>query len=256
MLFTDLEGFTAFSEHLGPETVRARLSEHFTAMVEALLAEGATLDKFIGDSVMAYFGAPVPLADHPARACSAALAMQARMAEITARWVAEGLPRVRMRVGINSGRVVAGNMGTATVFNYTVVGDAVNLAARLEGANKTYGTSILVGDATRAAAGPGFVFREIDRVRVHGRDEPVALHELVGRTAEVDARRLDVVRLYAQGLDRYRRQDWPAAVQAFGDARSIDPDDAASGVMWQRSTAHAATPPGPGWNGVHVLGGK
>jgi adenylate cyclase len=256
VVFTDLEGFTAMSERLPPEEIRARLSEHFTAMVDALLAEGATLDKFIGDSVMAYFGAPLADANHAAHACAAALAMQRAMAQLTERWESQGLRRVRMRVGINSGRVVAGNMGTASVFNYTVVGDTVNLASRLEGASKAYGTAILAGDGTRASAGDGFVFRELDAIRVQGREQPVAIHELLGRTGEVDPRVLERARVYAEGLDRYRSQNWAGARQAFEALLALDPQDGASLAMLARTIEYEVNPPGPAWDGVYAMRGK
>ena len=257
VLFTDLEGFTAFSEHLGPEEVRARLSEHFTEMVAALLDERATLDKFIGDSVMAYFGAPLPDASHVSHACRAALAMQERMRALNERWSAGGrMPSVRMRVGINTGHVVAGNMGTSSVFNYTVIGDTVNLASRLEGVNKAYGTGIIAGERTRAEAGDAFVFRELDAIRVQGRAQPVSIHELVGLAGAVDAPRLLVVAAYAEGLAHYRAQDWPAAEQAFAAALDIDPADRPSAIMLKRVQEYAATPPDPGWDGVYGMRSK
>jgi adenylate cyclase len=250
VLFSDLQGFTAFSEHLGPEQVRARLSEHFTEMVEALLAERATLDKFIGDSVMAYFGAPLPDPDHAGHACRAALAMQARMAALSTTWMAGGMPRVRVRIGLNTGPVVAGNMGTASVFNYTVIGDTVNLASRLEGVNKAYGTGIIVGERTRAGAGDRFVFRELDAIRVQGRAQPVAIHELVGLAGAVDAVGLDVIRAYEEGLVHYRAQQWAAARAAFARASALDPQDGPSTVMLRRTLEFAAAPPGDDWDGV------
>jgi adenylate cyclase len=256
VLFTDLEGFTAFSEHLGPEQVRARLSEHFTAMVDALLDERATLDKFIGDSVMAYFGAPLPDLGHVGHACRAALAMQARMAALNATWSAGGVPQVRMRVGLNTGPVVAGNMGTATVFNYTVIGDTVNLASRLEGVNKAYGTGIIVGERTRAEAGDDFVFRELDAIRVQGRAQPVSIHELVGLAGEVSPDRSLVLEWYRQGLSHYRAQEWEAARQAFTSALGIDTKDSPSTVMLKRATECAADPPGEGWDGVYGMKSK
>jgi adenylate cyclase len=256
VLFTDLEGFTSFSEHLAPDQVRAHLSEHFTEMVDVLLAERATLDKFIGDSVMAYFGAPLPDAAHATQACRAALEMQTRMAALNARWSVSGVPRVCMRVGLNTGRVVAGNMGTATVFNYTVIGDTVNLASRLEGVNKAYGTGIIVGERTRAEAGDGLVFRELDAIRVQGRAQPVAIHELVGLTGEVPAQRVGLLQAYARGLACYRAQDWTRARDAFTSALAIDPLDGPSAVMLKRTAEYAASPPGDGWDGVYGMRSK
>jgi adenylate cyclase len=257
VLFTDLEGFTAFSEHLGPEDVRARLSEHFSEMVEALLEERATLDKFIGDSVMAYFGAPLPDEAHVRHACRAALAMQARMAALNARWTGDGtMPRVRMRVGVNTGNVVAGNMGTSTVFNYTVIGDTVNLASRLEGVNKAYGTGIIVGERTRAQAGDDFVFRELDAIRVQGRAQPVSIHELIGLSGQVDPRRAQVLTAYAHGLACYRAQQWDGARRAFAAALALDPDDKPSAILLKRVDEYEATPPGDGWDGVYGMRSK
>jgi adenylate cyclase len=256
VLFTDLEGFTAMSERLAPEALRERLGEHFTEMVDALLAERATLDKFIGDSVMAYFGAPVADPEHAAHACRAALAMQRRMLALNARWGGAGHPLLRLRIGVNTGRVVAGNMGTATVFNYTVLGDTVNLASRLEGVNKVFRTGIIAGPDTRAQAGAGFVFRELDAIRVVGRAQPVGVHELVGLAGELAATRLAALGHYAEGLARYRARDWEGARRAFSAALALDGRDAPSLVMRERVAAYAEQPPPADWDGVHAIRAK
>ena len=140
MIFTDLEGFTSVAEGLTPEELRARLSMYFKAMMDVLLAEHATLDKFIGDAIMVYFGCPVADADHPRQACRAALAMQRRLNALNEEWRRIGTPGAAHAIGVNTGTAVAGNMGTDEIFNYTILGDCVNLASRLEGVNKQYGT--------------------------------------------------------------------------------------------------------------------
>jgi adenylate cyclase len=182
--------------------------------------------------------------------------MQARLAALNARWSAAGLPRVRMRVGLNTGDVVAGNMGTATVFNYTVIGDTVNLASRLEGVNKAYGTGIIIGERTRAEAGDGFVFRELDAIRVQGRAQPVSIHELVGLSGEVPAAKAEMIRAYTRGLACYRAQDWAGARDAFTAALAVEPHDRPSAVMRERAAEYVANPPGDGWDGVYGMRSK
>jgi adenylate cyclase len=201
VLFSDLESFTSLSERLTPSQLTTHLTGYFREMIDRLLAEGATLDKLIGDAIMVYFGCPVPHADHPAQACRGALAMQRRMADINAQWKREGLPTLRTRiVGINTGRVVAGNMGTDTIFNYTVLGDTVNLASRLEGVNKEYSTLIIVGEDTWARVSDRFEARELDWIRVKGKQEPVAIYELVCEAGALEPARRELHSRFAAGL--------------------------------------------------------
>lgn len=257
IIFTDLEGFSALAERVAPGEVRAHLSRYLTAMTDCLLAEHGTLDRFIGDAILAYFGCPVRDASHPAQACRAALVMQRRMRELNAAWEAAGLPRLRMRMGLNTGRVVAGNMGTDTVFHYTIIGDAVNLASRLESVNKIYGTDMLAGEDTRRLAGDAFVWREIDRVKVKGRATAATIYTLVGQAG--DAREPDsgkrVAAHYATGLSKYRERQWLTAAEYFRSALSIDPSDGPSRTMLARCKQHAASssPPPETWDGVFEL---
>ena len=237
IIFTDLEGFSALAERVAPGEVRAHLSRYLTAMTDCLLAEHGTLDRFIGDAILGYFGCPVRDASHPAQACRAALVMQRRMRELNAEWEAAGLPRLRMRMGLNTGRVVAGNMGTDTVFHYTIIGDAVNLASRLESVNKIYGTDMLAGEETRRLAGDGFVWREIDRVKVKGRATAATIYTLIGQAG--DAREPDTAREagkhYAAGLASYRAREWKCAAELLPigavDRRGRRPEPHAAGAM-------------------------
>ena len=252
VLFSDLEGFTTLSEHLSPPQLTAHLSGYFKEMLDLLLAERGTLDKLIGDAIMVYFGAPIRDSRHAEQACRAALAMQARMVALNARWAAQGLPTLRMRIGVNSGRAVAGNMGTDTIFNYTILGDCVNLASRLEGVNKEYDSLILVGEETWSRVRDGFEGREVDWIRVKGKAKPVAIYELAARAGTLDQRKRAVFSLFAEALALYRAGRWPEARAAFERVLETDPSDGPSRTFLARCAEHAASPPGL-WEGVHVM---
>ena len=242
VLFSDIRGFSLFSEGMPPEELAAFLGEYLTPMTELVLESGGTLDKYIGDAVMAIWGAPVDVPDHAARACDVALKMQAALVALNKTWAASGKPAVAIGVGINTGAMAVGNMGSAARFDYTVLGDQVNLGARLEALTKEYGISILVGEATVAAAGDGFVFREIDLVRVKGRAGAVPVFELVGRraNAKVDPR-------FPAALALYRAREFAAAREAFA---ALDGDPVAA-AMAARCAILAAAPPDEDWDGVY-----
>jgi len=253
VIFTDLEGFTTLSERLTPEALRAHLSGYFKEMMDLLLAERATLDKFIGDAIMVYFGCPIRDPTHAAQACRAALAMQTRMVDLNRQWAAEGLPKLRMRVGINTGRAVAGNMGTDSIFNFTILGDCVNLASRLEGVNKEYGSLILIGEDTLEQVRGQFEVREIDWIRVKGKERPVAIYELVAPAGQLADARREAFRRFAEGLALYRRMFWEAAAAEFRVALDLDPHDGPSAAFLTRCQHYAMEPPPPAWDGVHVM---
>ena len=252
VLFSDLEGFTTLSERLGPAALSAHLSGYFKEMLDVLLPQRGTLDKLIGDSIMMYFGCPIPDERHAVEACLGALAMQKRMIGLNAAWGAAGLPQLRTRVGINTGRAVAGNMGTDAIFNYTILGDCVNLASRLEGVNKEYTTLIIAGEDTWTRARDLFVFRELDWIRVKGKVKPVAIYELAGEAADVDARRRELFARYAEGLALYREGRWTDAAASFAQALGLDPADGPSQTLASRCAHYLAHPP-DGWDGVHVM---
>jgi adenylate cyclase len=255
-VFTDLEGFTTLSERLTPAALQRHLSGFFKAMMDVLLAEGATLDKFIGDAIMVYFGCPIPNSAHARQACRAALRMQARMRELNTQWAAEGLPALRMRVGINTGIAVAGNMGTDTIFNFTVLGDCVNLASRLEGVNKEYGTLVLAGEETWARVAPHFEGREIDFIRVKGKERPVSIYELAAVSGELPPHIREVFDRFTAGLQCYRAQQWLDAKAWFDSALSLEPADGPSATFARRAAEYARHPPAAGWDGVHVMHAK
>jgi adenylate cyclase len=182
ILFSDIRGFTSISERMQPTEVVGFLNEYLTEMAAIVKQSGGTLDKFIGDAVMAFWGEPVRLEDHADRACACALAMRDRMAEITARFEREGKPPIRIGIGINTADVVVGNIGSLEhKLDYTVIGDGVNLASRLEGQNKDFGTTIIVSAFTLARTGDRFAVRPLGEVKVKGKEEAVAIYELLGR---------------------------------------------------------------------------
>lgn len=180
VMFADLEGFTPVSEMLTPEELVSLINEFLGEMTALILDEGGTIDKYEGDLIMAFFGAPIPLEDHAQRACRTALRMQARMRQLRKTWSRRGLPELRVRIGLHSGPAIVGNMGSEFRFNYTAMGDTVNLASRLEGANKEYGTYVMLSQVTRQMAGPSaFRFRDLGTTRVKGKKEEIDIYELV-----------------------------------------------------------------------------
>ncbi len=210
ILFSDIEGFTRISETLEAPVLFAFMNEYLSEMTEILIAQRGTLDKYIGDAVMGFFGAPVPL-EHPVRAaCLTALAMQSRLRELAPVWQARGIPPIMTRIGLHTAEVMVGNIGSATRFSYTVLGDGVNLASRLEGVNKEYHTNICVSGEIVALAGEGFTFRKLDRIRVKGRDSALDVYELLHDY--LSAR----VAPYEAALEVYFSGDYQAARVAFG----------------------------------------
>jgi adenylate cyclase len=245
VLFSDIRGFSAFSEGMGPEELASFLGEYLSPMTDLVLDSGGTLDKYIGDAVMAIWSAPVDVEDHAARACDVALKMHAALVGLNARWKTEGKPQIAIGVGINTGPMSVGNMGTPARFDYTVLGDQVNLGARLEALTKEYGVDILVGEETYKAAGADFVFREVDLVRVKGRASAAPVYELVGHAkdgARVDPR-------FAEGLAAYRRRAFAAARELF--TQLADAGDRTAAILARRCDDLATEPPPPDWDGVY-----
>ncbi len=244
VLFADLAGFTGLSERLGDGVVPI-VGQFLELASRAVEAEGGTVDKFIGDAVMAFWGAPSTDPDQALHACRAALAIRAGMAEARAR--GEQLGTLQVRIGLNTGPAIVGNVGSRQRLNYTALGDTVNLASRLEGVNKVYGTTILLSGATAAAAGSAVATREIDVVAVYGRSEGVRLFELTGLAGEPGPPGGDA---YAHALDLYRAGRFADAVRGLRDAPA---EDGPAQWLTARSAALVATPPGRGWEPVTHL---
>jgi adenylate cyclase len=254
--FSDIANFTGISEGMDPEALVVHLGEYLQALSEQVLASGGTVDKYIGDAIMAFWGAPLPLAGHALAACTAAMHNQQVLRELRSKWQAEGKPPFHARIGINTGEVVVGNIGSEARMNYTVIGDAVNLASRLEGLNKYYGTSILVSESTFEEAKGGIVARPIDWVSVKGKSAAVLVYELLALREEAKPSIEAFAELYRKALDAYRGQRWEEATGLFEETLTQRPDDGPATEMLRRIRAYRENPPGDGWDGVHHMESK
>ena len=254
VLFSDIEAFTTFSQNMPPEELVAILNEYLSAMAEIIFTNDGTLDKYEGDAIMAFWGAPVPQHDHASRACITALKMQQALADIHELWRDKNKPLFRMRIGINTGDMIVGNMGGRGKFNYTVIGDSVNLASRLEGANKEYKTHVMASQRTYDMVKDQILGRELDLITVKGRSEPVTIYELMQlRDGVVDTNLERFLECYSEALALYRRQLWKNAIQKFESALSFRPHDHPTKLYIERAQLYAITSPPQDWNGVFVM---
>lgn len=254
--FSDVAGFTAIAEKLSPVQLVGLLNEFLTEMTRIILDHGGTLDKFEGDAIIAFWGAPVSMENHAEAACRASVLMQLRLAELRRKWREGGNPELRMRIGICSGKAVVGNMGSKDRMDYTMMGDTVNTAARLEGANKVYGTSSLISDSALRSLGELFFTREIDTVILMGKKAPVTVHELLGLKEEVGDTVKRGVGLYEKGLHAYRSRKWDSAIVLFRAAMENIQDDGPSDVMMERCLFMRKEPPPDDWNGIFIMTSK
>ena len=251
VMFADVAGFTALGERLDPPRLVELMNECFTEVTGAIQSQGGTVDKFIGDAVMAFWNAPVTQPDHAARACRAARDLLEAVARLSNRWSARGLPPISMRVGLATGPGLVGNVGSQTKFNYTVMGDTVNLASRLEGAAKVYDVLSLVAGDTVAAAAGAVEARELDRLQVTGRSEAVPVFEILPARPGTDL--TEACEHYTQGLGAYRLRAFGEAAKRFEAALAANPDDGPAREMRDRCLAFLASPPPNEWRGEHVL---
>jgi adenylate cyclase len=246
VLFTDIKGFTEFAEHAEAGTVATRLGAYLQVMVAVIQREKGTIDKFIGDSVMAFWNAPEPVPGHGALACRAALACREALAGLYASPEWGGVPGFETRFGLHHCIASVGHFGSPERFNYTAIGDGINLASRLESLNKHYGTSIIVSAALRAAAGPGFLIRHLDRVAVKGKTQSLDIYELIGESAAPAPAYLAI---YEQALDAWFQRDFTRALALA----EIHPSDAPSAFLAARCRLFIAAPPPADWDGVYVF---
>ncbi len=252
--FSDIADFTAISEGMEPDRLVDALGRYLELMTGAITRHSGTVDKFVGDGIMAFFNAPEPVPDHPRQACLAALEAQRLLAE-TAEDPAPGEPLFRTRIGLGVGEVLVGNIGTPDRFAYTLLGDAVNLASRLEGLNKLYGTAIIASGAVMDEAGEGFEWRRLDRVAVKGSSRGTLICELLGRHGAVPDTVLIARDAYERALDAYFAAQFDHAGESFDEALRLRPGDRAAAMMRERVHVLADEPP-LSWDGVHVMDEK
>ncbi len=253
VLFSDIRSFTTYSEKYLPEEVVSILGEYLTEMVDVILKYGGMLDKFVGDEIMAVFGAPYYMDDHAEKACFTALEMIRALDRLKEKWQTEGREGFNIGIGVNTGDMIVGNLGSTQIFDYTVIGDAVNLGARLEGINKVYPTAnnIIISEFTKDEIGDGIVTRELDSVRVKGKKKPVAIFELVGEK-DVIVYTSEFLGHYAEGLAGYKNMEWDRAINEFTSSLSIK-DDEVSNMYIKRCKHFKKHPPEKDWDGVFTL---
>jgi len=252
VFFSDVRGFTTISEKLDPHALSELLNQYLTPMTDIIFSNQGTLDKYMGDAIMAFFGAPIPMEKHAHFACRAALQTLTKLFELQREFAAKGLPQIDIGIGLNSGEVSAGNMGSQTVRSYTVMGDAVNLASRLEGINKQYGTRIVLSEFTYERVKEAFTCREIDWVRVKGKSKPVKIYELLKEGA-LAAPAAEHLKVYRQAYSLYRSQNWLEAQEQFSRSLDLDPEDHVSRMFLERCAQALESPPDSGWDGVFEM---
>ncbi|OHD56149.1 MAG: hypothetical protein A2014_01250 [Spirochaetes bacterium GWF1_49_6] len=253
--FSDIQGFTSISEGMTPDVLVGFLNEYLTEMTDIILSVNGTVDKYEGDAIVAFFGAPLIQKDHAIRACNAVVDMQKRLIELRAKWKSENKPEIIVRMGINTGDAVVGNMGSMQRMDYTMMGDTVNLASRLEGANKFYGTCSMISETTFAVVKEEFLARELDTLKVIGKDQPIRVYELMDRMADASAGNIETVSLFKSAMELYKTQKWKDAYNSFAECykKYSDPPSA---VYMDRCQEFIKNPPPASWNGVYVLKSK
>jgi len=268
--FTDIAGFSTFSEELGsPTRLVELLNEYLTAMTDILLSHYGTLDKYQGDAIIAFFGAPAVIPDHAAKACNTAIDMQKKLGELRKKWIGEGdkwpkiVHEMQMRIGLNTGEMTTGNMGSATRMNYTMMGDSVNLAARLESASKQYGVNTMISHYTYDMIKDTFETRKLGNIKVVGKNEPVTVYELICKKGELTEEMADMLLIYNMGVDYFYNREWQKALSCFIKASELEPNHntdptkpTPSKRFAKSCTEFIENPPGENWDGVDELRSK
>lgn len=249
VMFSDMRGFTALSETLTPQALQTLLNQLFSELTQVIRAQRGTIDKYMGDCVMAFWGAPVASDRHAAQAVAAALGMREAMVAFNQAQSARGLPTVGMGIGLNTGPMFVGDMGSDVRRSYTVIGDAVNLGSRLEGLSKLYGVDVVVSDSTRQAAGAGFIWQELDKVKVKGKQEAVTIHAVLGPSAEQTPALDAELEQWQRCLQLYRQQEWAQTLALLNNLQKCAPDKGLYPLYQQRVLDMQTRPPGPNWDG-------
>lgn len=253
VFFSDIADFTSISERISPEALAGHMAVYFEGMTRTILLHRGTIDKYIGDAVMAFWGAPIPRADHALLACRAALGCRSFLRELAGKAESDGAPVFKTRIGIDSGEAIVGNMGYEERMNYTVMGDHVNLASRLESLNKVYGTQILISANTRTLVADEIEARMIDIVAVKGKKQGVAIYELVAERGQLDAETKTCLDRFNQAMDLYLDRRWGEAAAIFADLGRRNPQDRPAQLLCERCRRYATEPPDADWAGVMEL---
>ncbi len=256
IFFSDVAGFSTISEKLTPPQLVALLNEYLSEMTDIILSYGGTVDKYEGDAIMAFYGAPHHMDDHALKACLASIDMKKRLKEMQEEWASRGENPLSARMGMNTGDAVVGNMGSKTRMDYTAMGDSVNLASRLEGANKHYSTNAMISESTYDRARDFLEVRKLDRIRVVGKSEPVTIYELLGRKGNLPDRMYEMLDIYTQGLDNFANREWKRARSLFKQALKVIPDDGPSQTYVERCGEFMRKPPSRNWDGVYRMKSK
>jgi adenylate cyclase len=252
VLFSDVRGFTTLSEGLEPKELSELMNEYLTPMTRIIHEYRGTIDKYMGDAIMAFWGAPLPDSQHARHALDAAMEMLKRLEALRPQFKAKGWPEIRAGIGLNTGIMSVGNMGSQFRMAYTVLGDAVNLGSRLEGTTKAYGVQIIVSESTKNAV-PEYLYRELDRVRVKGKDKPVVIYEPIGLREEADDKLVAEIAEYEQALEHYRQQRWEAAKEQFAKYCGKYPNCVLYRIYKERVEHFMENPPGENWDGVYIF---
>jgi len=253
IFFSDVEGFSSISEKLTPQQLVSLLNEYLSEMTDIILRYEGTVDKYEGDAIIAFFGAPLAFEDHPSRVCLAAIDMKRRLAELREEWRKKGTFQLKVRMGINTGDAVVGNMGSRQRMDYTMMGDAVNLASRLEGANKYYGTYSMISETTYESVKDVVNVRELDLIRVIGKEQPIKVYELLGTKGNLPDYMYDMLKKYNEGLQLFRDRQWDEAISAFRAGLRIVSDDGPCQTYIERCKEFLKNPPPKKWDGVYRL---
>jgi len=251
VFFSDIRGFTTISEGLTPERLVHLLNEYLSAMTEIVMKHKGLVDKYIGDAIMAFWGAPLEQENNAEMACETSLEMQKKLIELNKKWALEKWPAIKIGIGLNTGEAIIGNMGSYERFDYTAIGDNINLGSRLEGLTKQYGVGILASEATKKKAGDGFIFRKLDLVQVKGKHKPIYIYELVCKKEELTPQISSRIKTYETGFGLYLEQKWDKAIKEFERI-----NDFSSKEFINRCIMFKKTPPSSGGDGVWVMTSK
>lgn len=254
VLFSDIRGFTTITEGLKPQALVKLMNDYLTPMTDVVLKHGGTVDKYMGDAIMAFWNAPLDQEDHAVRASNTCLDMMKKLKELQKVWDDAGVPKIDIGIGLSSGRVIVGNMGSNTRFDYTAMGDTVNLGSRLEGLNKEYGTHVIVPKYTYEEVREHFILRELDSVRVKGKEIPIHIYELMGRNDAENAEKLrETAKYFEDGLRAYRAMNWDMAEEYFKKTLEVNPGDKTSEIFLKRVEHLRTDKLSDNWDGVFVM---